>query len=171
MTPVTGPPAHRLADLKGGELVPGSLVPRAPWPTRPVAVVSGSVGGDVLGLALVEGRARAARGQVGLPPSLAVVRGAMSSREGPEVPALRDWGPAHPVSEPPSDRLGGSAAPGLAPSRTQSQTGPGEGRLPPGPSGHLDGWWGVGGHTGVTHPPPMDPVLGPLRPSCCSSLG
>lgn len=76
--------------MKGGELVQGSLAPRAPWPTRPVAVVSGSVGGDVLRLALVEGRERPSRGQVVLPPSLAVVRGATSCREGPEVPAPQD---------------------------------------------------------------------------------
>lgn len=111
MTPVTGPPAYKPADVKGDELVPVSLEPSALWPARLVAAVPGGTGGDVLRLVLVEGRARLSSRR-GLLPSFVVLRGSTFCREGPEVPAPRDWAPAHPVSESPSDRLGGSAAPG-----------------------------------------------------------
>ena len=110
------------------------------------------------------GPGAASRGQVGLPPSLALVRGATSRREGPES--------QHPETEglptpPLSCRVAVWVAQlprGSAPSRAQRRTGPGEGRLPPGPSGHLDGWWGVGAHTGV-------PPHGPCAAPACGEVG
>ena len=131
MTPVTGPPAHKPADVEGDELVPVSLEPSAPWPARLVAAVPGGAGGDVLRLALAEGRARLFSRQGALPPSFVVLRGSTFCREGPEVPAPRDLAPAHPVSESPSDVWVVQLPQGLAPCRTQGRTGLGEGCLPP----------------------------------------
>lgn len=105
-------------------------------------------------------RARLSSGQVGLPPSLAVLRGSTSCREGPEVPAPRDWGPARPVSESPSDCLGGSAAPGLGTKQDSETDRAQQGTFASRNFRPLGGMVGDGRTRWSHTPPPVDPVLG-----------